>query len=433
MATYKNIISNPILEASTTAERIGFFMFKPRDYQTNISNKASKILNDKGIVIINMEVRTGKTFTALMTCQNIKAKKILFVTKKKAISSIESDYKKLGPNYDMICINYESIHKIKNNNFDVIICDESHTLGAFPKASMRTKKLKVFVGGTKLILLTGTLTPESYSQIYHQLWISNNSPFEEKSFYKWAKNYVNVTQKRVSFGNMVNDYSDANKSKIDKLVNPIKLTYTQKEAGFSTVINEHFLTVDMLPVTYSTIKRLLKDLVIEGKNDVILADTPVKLKQKLHQLYSGTCKLESGNSIVFDYSKGEYIKKYFKGKKIAIFYKFKAELDLLKEVFKDNLCTDLKEFNETNKNIALQFVAGREGVKLSNAEALIFFNIDYSALSYFQAKDRMTTIDRLKNDVYWVFSKNGIEQKIYNTVSNKKDYTLSHFKKDFTR
>ena len=405
--------------------------FKPRDYQTNISDQATNLLNSRGVAIINMEVRTGKTFTALLTCDKLKANKILFVTKKKAIASIQSDYNTLNPGYEMQCINYESLHKIKKNDFDVIICDESHTLGAFPKPSIRTKKLKDFVGSTKLILLTGTLTPESYSQIYHQLWITSNSPFKEKSFYKWAKDYVNVTQKRVSFGNMVNDYSDANKAKIDKLINPIKISFTQKEAGFKTVINEHFLNVEMLPATYATARKLVKDLVIEGKTDVILADTPVKLKQKLHQIYSGTCKLESGNSVVLDYSKGEYIKDYFKGKKIAIFYKFKAELELLKEVFKDSLCTDLKEFDNSSKNIALQFVAGREGVKLANADALVFFNIDYSALSYFQAKDRMTTMERLQNDVYWVFSNKGIEQKIYNTVSNKKDYTLSHFKKDF--
>ena len=405
--------------------------FKPRDYQTNISDQATNLLNSRGVAIINMEVRTGKTFTALLTCDKLKVNKILFVTKKKAIASIQSDYNTLNPGYEMQCINYESLHKIKKNDFDVIICDESHTLGAFPKPSIRTKKLKDFVGSTKLILLTGTLTPESYSQIFHQLWITSNSPFKEKSFYKWAKEYVNVTQKRVSFGNMVNDYSDANKAKIDKLINPIKISFTQKEAGFKTVINEHFLNVEMLPATYATARKLVKDLVIEGKTDVILADTPVKLKQKLHQIYSGTCKLESGNSVVLDYSKGEYIKDYFKGKKIAIFYKFKAELELLKEVFKDSLCTDLKEFDNSSKNIALQFVAGREGVKLANADALVFFNIDYSALSYFQAKDRMTTMERLQNDVYWVFSNKGIEQKIYNTVSNKKDYTLSHFKKDF--
>jgi len=30
-----------------------------------------------------------------------------------------------------------------------------------------------------------------------------------------------------------------------------------------------------------------------------------------------------------------------------------------------------------------------------------------------------------------VFSKNGIENKIYKAVNNKKDYTLRHFKKDY--
>ena len=64
------------------------------------------------------------------------------------------------------------------------------------------------------------------------------------------------------------------------------------------------------------------------------------------------------------------------------------------------------------------------------AEALVYYNIDFSATSYWQSRDRMTTKDRLQSDVYWVFSKGGIEKKIYNTVIKKKDYTLRHFKRD---
>ena len=43
----------------------------------------------------------------------------------------------------------------------------------------------------------------------------------------------------------------------------------------------------------------------------------------------------------------------------------------------------------------------------------------------------MTTKDRLKNDIYWVFAEKGIESQIYKMVTKKKDYTLYHFKKDF--
>ena len=82
------------------------------------------------------------------------------------------------------------------------------------------------------------------------------------------------------------------------------------------------------------------------------------------------------------------------------------------------------------RSIALQIVSGREGVSLRKAEYLVYYNIDFSATSYWQSRDRMTTMDRLENQVYWVFSENGIEDKIYGAVSKKMDYTLNHFKKD---
>ena len=100
------------------------------------------------------------------------------------------------------------------------------------------------------------------------------------------------------------------------------------------------------------------------------------------------------------------------------------------EVFgADNLTTELSVFDDTDKNIALQIVSGREGISLRNADCLVYYNIDFSATSYWQSKDRMTTKDRLDNDVYWVFTKGGIEEDIYKTVIKKKDYTINHFKK----
>ncbi len=90
----------------------------------------------------------------------------------------------------------------------------------------------------------------------------------------------------------------------------------------------------------------------------------------------------------------------------------------------------LKRWKISNKSIALQIVSGREGISLRHAEALVYYNIDFSATSYWQSRDRMTTKDRLKNKIYWVFAKGGIEDKIYKAVVKKKDYTLNHFRKD---
>jgi hypothetical protein len=215
---------------------------------------------------------------------------------------------------------------------------------------------------------------------------------------------------------------------------PYVITFTQQQAGFSTEIDEEILYVDMSDKTKMIVKKLEKDLVVEGKDEVILADTPVKLMQKLHQLWSGTVKFESGNSMVIDTTKAEFIRSRFSNKKIGIFYKFKEELNALQQVFGDSLTTELDKFdNEGYQVIALQIISGREGISLRNAEYLVFYNIDFSATSYWQARDRLTTMERKFNKVYWIFSKGGIEDKIYKTVKAKKKYTVNIFKKDYEK
>lgn len=407
-------------------------MFEFRPYQENIIEEASKKLTRLRIIMLAMQVRTGKTLTAFGVADKVKAKNVLFITKKKVIDSktIHNDYNLLNPSFKWSIINYESVHKIDAKDFDLVIIDESHSLGAFPKPSARTKKIKTIVGNKMVILLTGTPTPESYSQFYHQFWISSYTPFPEPSFYKWSNNYVNVKKRFVAHGNMVNDYSNANIKLINQVLSKHIISYTQKEAGFTSKIKEHILYVDMKPTTYQLVDKIEKDLVFTGKNGgVILGDTPVKLMQKVHQLYSGTIKLEDGSSTIIDDSKAEFVKHKFHDKKIAIFYKFKEELVLLKKVFGDLLTTDIHEFNNSAKDIALQIVSGREGISLKNADCLVFYNIDFSATSYWQARDRMTTKERLKNNVYWIFSKGGLEDKIYKTVLNKKSFTTKHYER----
>jgi hypothetical protein len=404
-----------------------------RDYQIENSKKGAEILNKLKIVYYAMQVRTGKTATALNTCKINQYKKVLFLTKKKAISSINEDYKDFAFNnyFELLVSNNESLHLIKDKDFDCVIMDEAHRFGSFPKPSKGCKDFKLRFCNLPLILLSGTPTPESYSQIYHQLYISNYTPFKEFSnFYKWSKQFVLVKQKNLGFG-LINDYSQANNEFIKSYTDKYIITYTQEQAKFTSVINEHVIYCEMNEVTLKICKRLIKDLIIEGSKEIILADTAVKLQQKLHQLYSGTVKFESGNSKVIDYSKALFMANRFDGNKIAIFYKFKEELNALKFAFQNTLTTDLDEFNSTNKNIALQIVSGREGISLKNAKYLVYYNIDFSAVSYWQSRDRLTTMERSTNDIYWLFSKGGIEEKIYKSVMNKKDYTLSVFRKDY--
>ena len=407
-------------------------MIQLRDYQKSIVEKATEVIQRSGFVYLAMEVRTGKTLTSLSIANNIRAQKVLFITKKKAISSIVKDYELLEASFYLHTINYESLHKVHYDlDWDVIILDEAHSMGAFPKPSKRARdvKMRIIKSKAKVILLSGTPTPESYSQIYHQVYGIPTNPFIGfPNFYKFAHAHVKITERMIN-SLRIRDYSHGLPTIMDKM-KPYMIAYSQKEAGFKVNTTEKVLEVEMEKTTYELASELKKKLVIEGKREVILADTPVKLMMKLHQLYSGTIKFESGNAEVIDYSKARFIRSQFKDVKVGIFYKFKAELKALKEVYGDDITTELSVFEETDKSIALQIVSGREGISLRQAKCLVYYNIDFSATSYWQSRDRMTTKDRLENNVYWIFSRGGIEKKIYKAVTNKKDYTLSHFKKD---
>ena len=407
-----------------------------RPYQQEIAEKSVLLINGPNrFVYLSMEVRCGKTFTALKALDLIgNISTVLFVTKKKAIGGIQKDYKALAPSYSCDFINYESLHKVVETCYDAIVFDEAHGMGAFPKPSLRAIEARRLIQHCDpyVIFLSGTPSPESYSQMYHQMWILGyRSPFTEPTFYKWAHSYVKIWERMIN-GFRVHDYSNGVQEKIMDAINPYMISYTQNEAGFTSKVNEHVLKVTMSDTTYKIADKLKRDLVFEGKEDVILADTPVKLMQKLHQIYSGTVILESGKAIILDKTKAEFIREKFAGKRIAVFYKFQAELECLLSVFQEDMTTDLGKFHagECN-NFAIQIVTGREGISLKEADFLVYFNIDFSATSYWQSRDRLTTMDRLENNVYWIFAEGGIEEKIYKVVQGKKNFTLQHFKKVF--
>lgn len=407
-------------------------MIELRDYQEEISTKAANLLRSKGIAYLAMEVRTGKTLTALATASKFDAENILFVTKKKAITDIEAQIAEEAMQVDVI--NYEQLHNVKGR-YDLVIIDEAHSLGAFPVPSVRVKELKRICVGLPIIYLSGTPTPESYSQIFHQLSVSSFSPFSEyKNFYQWAKDFVQLRKKYV-FNKAINDYSDANEKLIKDYTGHLFFTYTQQEAGFMQLVQENILYVKMEESTYKFANRMRIDKIVTNKEGkTVLGDTAVKLMNKLHQIYSGSVIIDEPEreGKVFDYTKAEFIKQYFQGKKIAIFYKFVSEAYALRWVF-GSVYDDPQAFNEAESGVFIsQIVSGREGINLSTADALVFYNIDFSATSYWQSRARIQTKNRTKDaQIYWIFAEGGIEDKIYKAVMDKKDYTLSHFKKDF--
>lgn len=410
---------------------------KLRDYQEKIVEQGKYVLSQYKILYLAMEPRTGKTITSLSIAQKCGFRNVLFITKIKAIPSVKKDYDEGGFDFSMILVNHESIHKIQKHlldQVDLIISDEHHMTGSLPKPSKRAVNLRAIVRDKPIIMLSGTPSPETKSQLYHQFWVSENSPFRSYiNFYKWARVFVDVQQKKVNRGLMINDYTKAKERDIDQCTEHLFITFSQKEAGFEQQIQEEVLTCQMGSYINFIRKTLKADLIYtdQDKGFELVADTAVRLQQLDHQLSSGTVIDYNGEYRVLDQSKALFIKEKFAGKRIVIFFKFKAERELLKTVF-PNYTEVPEDFQEGLSDTFIgQYQSCREGIRLDTADCIVFFNIDFSSISYFQAKERIMSFERKKDaHLYWIFSENGIEKNIYKAVTKKKDYTLSYYLKD---
>jgi len=448
---------------------------KLRKYQIELSQQAAELLRTKKIAYLAIEVRVGKTLISLNAANLYGAKKVLFLTKKEGIKSIQEDYDKLNPDFEIVIINNESIHKIIENDFDLIISDEHHRCSAFPKPNKVTKTIKQRFGNLPMIFLSGTPAIESVSQWYHSFYVSSYSPFSNpKNFYEWFKlmgcvhtefqtggawktpnysNSIDIVRKYFSIeyreiSKNDPDYEAKKKQIDDRLVNalsrqkdaekkilsfiePYLIKYTQVDAGFTSTVNQKVLFCEMQHRTSEMVKHLLRDRILEGKTETVLGDAASKLMSKVHQISNGTVIFESGNSTILDKSKAEFIRDYFSNQKIAIFYFFQKELELLKDVFGDSLTTDLETFNTSDKNIALQQVAGSESISLKAADSLVYYSFGYSGKNFVQGIARMATIDRKEQNVYFVMQKDDINSRIYQTVKTKKRYSEKLFLKEY--
>jgi hypothetical protein len=424
-------------------------MITLRPDQRETVDKAKGILRSLHLVYLAAQMRTGKSIMGLTIAYESGWKDVLVITKKKAIPSINSDIKACGYPMNVTVTTHESAKNFYNTYDGYIVDEANEAAGAYPIPRGKTKAIKAVIGSKPLILMSGTPSAEGWSQLFHQFWLSAFSPFKKyANFYKWAKDFVKqyeyddkdaegnpvkkfrVKQKYLG-GMQVNDYSEGIEAKIKPVIAPYMVYLTQEEAGFNVQVEEEILKVAIDENIYKLMERIKRDQVYTLKSgDTIVADTPVRMQNIFHQLSSGTIKIDD-KYIIIDRSKALFIRTYFAGKKIAIFYKFIAEGNLLREIFPNNTDNDALFNSRPDLTYICQIKTGRSGVNLSTADFLVMYNIDFSATSYWQGRERLGAKDRTKqNKMFWIFSERGFESKVYKAVVKKKSYTNSHFKKD---
>ena len=103
-----------------------------------------------------MEERTGKSLTAILMAETSLAKRILIITKKKAMKGWHETLNEFEHTKNYTVINYHSVDKVAGP-FDLVILDESHyAVSGYPKRSSIWKKVAEQVKGLPIIYCSAT-------------------------------------------------------------------------------------------------------------------------------------------------------------------------------------------------------------------------------------------------------------------------------------
>jgi SNF2 family DNA or RNA helicase len=323
-------------------------------------------------------------------------------------------------------INYELLWRrpelSKLTNFTLML-DESSLIQN--EKSKRSKFILKQLKPTNVILLSGTPTGGKYEKLYSQLKLLGMK-LTKTAFYNTYIEYH--YENTVGFPLMV----------IDGYKNVDRLKRKMREYGCNFLKTEDvldlpeqlFTEVKVKPSTqYRKFKKTrvvdVDDMTLVGDNTL----TKMLYERQLCSVYS-KAKLEAFKDLVESTED-----------RLIVFYNFTSELYKLLEVAKtldkpvsivNGNSKDLHNYEKCANSITfIQYQAGAMGLNLQLSNKIIYYSPPLSSELYEQSKKRINRIGQSKTCYYYnLIVTDSIEEKIYNNLAMRRDYTNKLFEED---
>lgn len=400
---------------------------------------------------IFFECRTGKTLPTLLHVTNLlmsgKAKDCLIIGPKTALGAWEDEANEfVGKRKRMMdnvhLVNYELVWRRKEYDrpFDVVICDESHRIAH--RTSKQTKFIMKYAKRSKYrYILTGTpLGQGRLEDLYTQM------EFLEPGFFgKWKEfvaRYCVEKQLPGSFVRIVVGYR--NKEELLERVSHkvMSFRFCDIRDDMPDDLPDNIIHT---PKPNQFINSGVKRMAVE-KYDLII-DNPAVQMMKFRQVASGFITDQYGESHhVSDSKIGAFAEllEQILPEKIVVFAEFRYSIDSIKHLLdsmainyivldgiqKDKNCWRRFQEDDNIKVIVCQYNSANAGINLWKAHHLVFYEPTLSTQMTEQARARIRNVDKTQHCAYhWLLSTNSIEEKIYDTLAKKQDFSVDIMKK----
>lgn len=411
------------------------------DYQ----EKALALTSDKDNSAFYYDMGLGKTFIGserlrlygervnIIVCQKSKIKDwcehfkehytdyaVFDLTNKKDMQAfmIYPIYKCIG------IINYELAYRreeLRQLKDFTMMLDESSMIKN--ETAKRTKFI-LSLKPSHTILLSGTPTDGKYEFLYSQLrllgWKITKTAYYNRYIKTELRSYGGPTFRVVTGYKNVSELKAKLKeygAVFAKAEEVIKLPEKKFIKEYSTVSSDY--------------KKFMKDRVIKIDDKELTGDSTLSKRLYARMLCSAYSKDKISRLIDLVNSTSD---------RVIIFYNFNTELEALRKVLFDRPISivngqikDLKAYENNDNSVTLiQYQAGAMGLNLQKANRIIYFSLPERSELFEQSKARICRIGQEKQCYYHIMMcHKSVEEKIYECLLMRKDYTDELFRKEF--
>lgn len=400
--------------------------------------KALDITQRKNKVAYYLDMGLGKTFVATEKAKQLGSNIILVVCQKSKLEDWKAHYEEYYKEYTpiiyknilqpikpntVVIINYDLLPKReelkKLKDFTLILDESSYIKNEKAKRSKFILSMKP----QNIILLSGTPTGGKYEELYSQIkllgWnITKTQYWNEYINYKLCIDGGRKFNKILGYKNI-----------------PILKRKLREYGAVFMKTNEVF----DLPEVFENIIKVKnipqyrsfnKDRLVQINDIELIGDTVLTKMLYLRQLAG-----------LYNKNKYEKLKELLESTedRIIIFYNFKEEYINIKKI-----CTkankpisvingdrrDLSAYENNDDSIVLiQYQAGAMGLNLQKSNKIIYFSLPLSSELFEQSKKRTHRIGQEKACInYYLITEKSIEEKIFDTLKMRRDYTEALFK-----
>ena len=392
---------------------------RPYIHQEELSDQALEILRENMIVYLAMEERTGKTLTALLVAEKSAAKRVLVITKKKALDGWNDTLAKWSHTKEYVVTNYHQAHKV-SGKFDLVLLDEAHNyVSSFPKPSAMWKTIRTLLVGVPIVYMSATPHAQGLQMLFHQFQLSSWSPWlKHKNFYQWFRLYGKPYELEIA-GIRIRQYDRCHEDIILGVVEHLFITKTRAELGFEHEPEDIKHYIELSEKTKKLYNDLVTDELAPIGDRMLVCDTKSKLRVSLHMLEGGVAKIDEEYLVLDNQEKIDYVLHEFgDNNNNVIMYNYKAERTKLERHFK--------------KSLLLQATSYAEGVDLSGYANLIIYSQDFSTARHTQRRARQCNMQRKDSiRVHFLLVKGGLSDQVFKTVvTNKTNFVDSVYFKE---